>query len=186
MGKRLCEVSNMCTSRRRCSNNRPNQSKSESLMMMIPYVKASDHQEGMMKCRNQIHVMQNGSKAVTFLCTDQAELKFYFKSKGKLGFCTVEKPGRRRGQHQQHPMSVCIDSDPCNKKQQASSIIHAKFEADGEAASHGMCPRNKISYELCAPEDRNLNINLNTQDQVCSPQHCTNVKVGGIYNVSLI
>ncbi len=184
MGKRLCEVSNMCTRRRRCSNNRPNQSKRESLMM-IPYVKASDHQEGKTKCRNQIHVMQNGSKAVTFLCTDQAELKFYFKSKGKLGFCSVEKPGRRRGQQHQHPMSVCINSDPCNKKL-ASSIIHAKFEADGEAASHGMCPRNKISYELCAPEDQNLNINLNTQDQVCSPQRCTNVKVGGIYNISLM
>jgi hypothetical protein len=97
----------------------------------------------------------------------------------------VEKPGRRRGQQHQHPMSVCINSDPCNKKL-ASSIIHAKFEADGEAASHGMCPRNKISYELCAPEDQNLNINLNTQDQVCSPQHCTNVKVGGIYNISLM
>jgi hypothetical protein len=65
-------------------------------------------------------------------------------------------------------MSVCINSDPCNKKL-ASSIIHAKFEADGEAASHGMCRRNKISSELCAPEDQNLNINLNTQDQICSP-----------------
>jgi hypothetical protein len=93
----------------------------------------------------------------------------------------VEKPGRRRGHQHQHPMTVCINSDPCNKKL-ASSILHAKFEADGEAAaSHGMCPRNQISSDLCAPEDQNLNINLNTQDQVCSPQHRTHVKVGVVY-----